>query len=71
MPEAVASQSLAAEPPRDHDDMVPEPFPFEHAKDDHASSSLTIIILDHLTAADEPPGIMRGFCEFLVAVQSG
>ena len=52
MPEAVAAQLLAAKPPRDHDDMVPEPFPFQHAKDDHASAGFAIIILDHLIVAD-------------------
>ena len=71
MPEAVAAQVLAAEPPRHHDDVVPETLPFEHAKDDHAGSSLAIIILDHLIAADEPPGIVRGLCNFLVALQFG
>lgn len=71
MPEAVAAQLLAAEPPRDHDDVVQEPVPFEHAKDDHAGSSLAIIVLDHLIAADEPPGIVVGLCEFPVALQFG
>jgi hypothetical protein len=52
MPEAVAPKMFAAEPPRDYDDVVPEPFPFEHAKDDHAGSGLAIIILDHLIVAD-------------------
>jgi hypothetical protein len=37
---------VTAEPPRDHDDVVPEPFPLEHAKDNHAGSSLAVIVLD-------------------------
>ena len=71
MPEAVAAELLAAELPRDHDDVVPESFPFEHAEDDHAGSSLTIIVLDHLIAADESLGIVRRLREFLVALQFG
>lgn len=69
MPEAVATQLLATEPPRNHDDVVPEAFAFKHAKDDHAGSGLAIIALDHLIAADEAPRIVRGLGEFLVVLQ--
>jgi len=71
MPEAVTAQLLATEPPRDHYDVVPESFPFEHAKDDQAGAGLAIIVLDHLIAADEPPRVVRGLGEFLVALEFG
>ena len=56
MPEAVAAEVLTAEPPCDYDDVVPQSFPFEHAKDDHAGSALAVVVLDHLIAADEASG---------------
>lgn len=69
MTEAVATEVLAAEPPRDHDDVVPQSLPFEHPKNDHAGSGFAVIILDHLIAADEAQGIMRGLGKSLVALQ--
>jgi hypothetical protein len=36
---------------------------------DHACSSLAVIVLDHLIAASEPPRIVRGLHQILVALQ--
>lgn len=69
MAEAVTTQLLAAEPPRDHDDVVPKTFPFKHAKNDNAGSGLAVVVLDQLITADEFPRIMRGLSEFLVTLQ--
>jgi len=40
LPEAVAAQLLAAEPPCDHDDVILQLFPLEHAKDVNAGVEL-------------------------------
>lgn len=69
MPKAVTTQMPAAEPPRDHDDMVPQVLSFEHAKDDQARSGFAVIVLDHLIARNESPGIMGSLGKSLVALQ--
>lgn len=51
--------------------MVPKPFPFEHAKNDHAGSCLAVVALNHLLVTDEAPRIVRGIDEFLIALQLG
>lgn len=71
MPEAVSSEVLTAEPPCNHDDVIPQSLPFEHSKNDNASSGLAIIALDRLFATDEAPRTMRGLSEFLVALELG
>lgn len=69
MPEAVAAEVLAAEPPRDDDNVLAQRFPLEHAKDDHACPSLSIIVLDQLITADERRRIVSGLGDFLVMLQ--
>lgn len=49
MPEAVAAEVLAAEPPCDHDDMVPRSLSFGYPKVDSAGSP------SRLTPSTEPP----------------
>jgi hypothetical protein len=71
MPEAVAAEVLTAEPPCDYDNVVPQSFPFDHAKNDQAGSGLAVIILDHQFAADQAPRVMRGFGKLLGALQLG
>lgn len=71
MPKAVAAKVLTAEPSCLNDNVVPQPLPFENPKNDHSSSSLAIVILDHLFTAYEAPRIMRGLRKSLVAPQFG
>lgn len=69
MSEAVATEVLAAEPPRDHNDVVPPFLSFEHPKNEHAGSCLAVVVRAQLIAADVPPRIMRSLGRFLVALQ--
>ena len=46
MSETISAKLFAAKPSGDHDDMVLQTIPFQHANDHHPGTGFTVVILD-------------------------
>ncbi len=68
--EAVTTQVFSAVPAGDNDDVVLQIFPFQHAYDNHARTTFTVVVFYGFIASQKAPGIVGRLGEFFSPAKS-